>query len=750
MRRQSARFAVLCVICSMVLLVSPVMGSTALNLPNLDIRAGGPVHASVQQPDGGVVIGGSFDFINGQARSNIARFLPDGSLDPTWNPGADGEVRALAVDSSGSIYVAGTYRNIGGMDRRGLAKLSGAGAIDPAWFPFFDSWAEHHYFSAIEVGPDSRLYVSGWFDRIGGESLSLLARLELDGFGAADPHWAPNRIARDIVFDGEGHVFTDSGGFLSGSLAKISMTGNGHADPAWVPDISGGRSTRMVMGSDGYLYIAGELHGTAPHHWSSSLVRVATTGQGQVDPHWTNLEDCCVEAMAADAFGNLYLTAMLPDGGSGTSYLALARVSLADGELDHSWNPQIDPEHLSRISFLDPDDRGGLRVAGGFSQLGTEPYMGYAIVDAAASVTAGAEVHRYPIISAVVRQPGGGLVVAGAFAKANGLSRNGILRIAPGGELDEVWNPPAFPQGTVDLVSVDSTGDVYARGSFGSLAKGRSTPNIELVKVDGTGPGQVDQSWSAQMDGWLDALVIGPDDAIYIGGGFTHVNGAPRSSLAKLGSVDGAVDAVWRPATDGWVSALAIDDHGGLIVAGDFSMIGGGQRGGLARLSSTGSGALDAVWTPDAVSHVSRLAIDSQGRVYLGGSFTHVGSTQRNGLARVSGTTGALDAAWNPSPNGVVASILMGSEGGVFVGGFFSAIGGAERSFVAKLDDLSGTGLADLAWNAQSDGPVRALANAGNAAIAVGGLFNTIGGQPRGSLAALRQDADSIFSDGFE
>ncbi len=64
------------------------------SLPNLTLTSQGDVLAILRQADGSMIVGGGFQSINGQARSNIARLLPDGSLDPVWNPGIGGHRHA--------------------------------------------------------------------------------------------------------------------------------------------------------------------------------------------------------------------------------------------------------------------------------------------------------------------------------------------------------------------------------------------------------------------------------------------------------------------------------------------------------------------------------------------------------------------------------------------------------------------------------------------------------------------------------
>ena len=85
------------------------------------------------------------------------------------------------------------------------------------------------------------------------------------------------------------------------------------------------------------------------------------------------------------------------------------------------------------------------------------------------------------------------------------------------------------------------------------------------------------------------AIVIQPSDGrILVGGSFTHYNGSPAASLARLntnGSLDGRFDS-GRLAPDGGaaVLALSVDDQSRLMVGGNFNAIGDVPRPGLSRL----------------------------------------------------------------------------------------------------------------------------------------------------------------------
>src|SRR5664279_2633102 len=173
-----------------VLLPAFAAAQSVISPPIAQVFAGGKVYAIARQTDNKVIIGGDFTHVNGVARNNIARINNDGSLDATWNPGADSSVYALLLDGAGNVLVGGGFHNIGGMGRTGLAKVSlaGAGAADATWNPNADGGAV--VLALDPLGPN--VYVGGNFGNIGGHSRASIAKISLAGSGAADANWNPN------------------------------------------------------------------------------------------------------------------------------------------------------------------------------------------------------------------------------------------------------------------------------------------------------------------------------------------------------------------------------------------------------------------------------------------------------------------------------------------------------------------------------------------------------------------------------
>jgi hypothetical protein len=69
--------------------------------------------------------------------------------------------------------------------------------------------------------------------------------------------------------------------------------------------------------------------------------------------------------------------------------------------------------------------------------------------------------------------------------------------------------------------------------------------------------------------------------------------------------------------------------------------------GRVARVSTGGS--IDPTFTnPNANNIVYATAVQADGKILIGGTFTLIGATARNYIARLN-ADGTLDATWNPN-----------------------------------------------------------------------------------------------------
>mgnify|MGYP003693752243 CR=1 FL=1 len=70
------------------------------------------------QADGKILVGGNFFALGGgtgtTTRSLIGRLNPDGTVDPSFDPGANSTIFDLEVQADGKILIGGGFTTLGG------------------------------------------------------------------------------------------------------------------------------------------------------------------------------------------------------------------------------------------------------------------------------------------------------------------------------------------------------------------------------------------------------------------------------------------------------------------------------------------------------------------------------------------------------------------------------------------------------------------------------------------------------------
>jgi uncharacterized delta-60 repeat protein len=107
-------------------------------------------------------------------------------------------------------------------------------------------------------------------------------------------------------------------------------------------------------------------------------------------------------------------------------------------------------------------------------------------------------------------------------------------------------------------------------------------------------PGSVDLSFNpgSSVNGTIHCLALQSDGKILIGGVFTTVNEAVRNRVARL-NTDGSTDFDFDPGSG--ISgvntnfAMAVQSDGKIIVGGHFTAVNGTNRNRIARLNADGS-----------------------------------------------------------------------------------------------------------------------------------------------------------------
>ncbi|MBB5036309.1 choice-of-anchor D domain-containing protein [Prosthecobacter dejongeii] len=244
------------------------------------------------------------------------------------------------------------------------------------------------------------------------------------------------------------------------------------------------------------------------------------------------------------------------------------------------------------------------------------------------------------------------------------------------------------------------------------------------------------------------------DGKILIGGDFTQVGGIARNRLARL-NPDGSVDLTFDPDVTGFsdppifptdfsgVKCLMVQADGKIILGGDFTHIGGTPRNRVARLNADGT--LDTSFATGVSSDmgngmidrstVDALAQQEDGKVIIGGDFLNVERQTTHGrLARLK-TNGTLDTSFNAASTNIksVQDLECLPNGQVVVSGQFSN--------EYKVMKLNADGTRDPTFAiANVTGRVLCLHTLPEGKTLLGSGFTHINGIARSSLARLNAD----------
>lgn len=337
-------------------------------------------------------------------------------------------------------------------------------------------------------------------------------------------------------------------------------------------------------------------------------------------------------------------------------------------------------------------------------------------------------------IHATAVQPDGKILIGGEFTSVLGVSRNNLARLNADGTLDTGFT--ANSDGVVRSVAVQSDGKILVAGSF-TMIGGQTRSN--LARLDAT-TGAAD-SFAPNPNGAVNVISVQPDGKILVAGVFSgaaSIGGQARNFIARLDPATGVPDSFDPNASDS-VLTLAVQSDGKILVGGFFTSIGGQPRNRIARLDGA-TGAADS-FNPNADQPVFAIAVQQDGKILAGGGgFTSIGGQPRSGLGRLDPGTGLADS-FNPNATGFVFSIILQADEKILVGGSFTKIGGELRNRIARLD--ANTGLAD-AFNANADDSVYGITVQRDGKILVGGIFENIGGQPRSLFARLTNDTAAV------
>ena len=507
----------------------------------------------------------------------------------------------------------------------------------------------------------------------------------------------------------------------------------------------------VVVQPDGKILIGGDFTNVL----GVARNRIARLNpDGTLDTAFNPNANNTVNAIAVQADGKILAGGVFNGANSigGQTRNRIARLDATNGLAD-SFNPNAN----QTVNAIAIQEEGKILVGGTFSgvnSIGGQTRNNIARLDATNGLADSFDPNANDDVNAIAVQTDGKILAGGLFNGANsigGQTRNRIARLDPATGLADSFNPNA--NSLVRAIAVQADGKILAGGNFfGANGIGGQTRN-RIARLDAT-TGAAD-SFDPNANSVVLSIAVQADGKILAGGAFTGTNsigGQTRNFIARLDATTGLADS-FDPNADNNVFAIAVQADGKVLAGGTFTTLtpdGGATvtRNRIVRLETDGR--LDQTLNLTANGNfVSATAVQPDGKILIGGQFTSVLGVARTNIARLN-TDGTLDTVFNPNANSFVYAIAVQADGKILVGGNFSganSIGGQTRNRIARLDAT--TGQAD-SFDPNANDQIRAIVVQADGKILVGGFFsgaNSIGGQTRNHIARL--DATNGLADSF-
>jgi len=799
--------------------------------------ANGVVFAVAAQPDGKILIGGDFTNVNGVNRPRIARLNLDGSVDMTFDPGTgpSGAVRAITLQPDGKVLIGGSFTNVNGTERGRLARLDAGGALDSVFlngivganadvtaialqfdgqiivageFTIFNDVSRNRItrlyrngktdpsinfgdganelINAAVIQPDRKIVIGGRFTAYDSEPRFLLARIHGGSIAGAGSFEFSSPLYEATENAGQGLITVRRRGGTTSEVTVDYRTLAGTATPGLdYTDVSG---TLTFPESETLRTFAVPVLNDFTAEGNESVLLVLTNETGGAtlgavpEATLTIVNDDSGVGFTAASYtvnegsvaGAVLVSVNRLGATNGTARVNYATVNgTAVAGQDYTAQSGLltfDPGVILQTFSVPVADDSLIEANETFGVILTNLTGSAALSIASATVTivdndfrAGVLAFSAPaysvaesggsVVISVVRTNGSTGVVSVEYATVSGTASNGLDYVAASGLLtftDGVTNQ-TITVPILDDASVEGDEDFVVQLINPSTSTVVADPTSVVVRIvdEEFGPGSVDRTFDpgTGANGLVRSVSVQTNGMVLIGGSFTAFDGVARNYVARL-NPNGAHDLGFDPGSgpNAFVASVAAAVADQVLIAGSFSSVAGSGYNRVALLLP--GGLPDPNYRPSSEmnSAVYTMVLQPDGRALLGGAF---GQPTR-GITRLA-LDGSVDNSFVPGSgaDGAVHAIAVEQGGSVIIGGNFSTVNGEPHLRVARL---TSEGFVDTAFasGAIVAGTVFSMAIQSDGRIVVGGDFSTSAGPGRVNIARLNPDGslDTTFAVG--
>lgn len=646
-------------------------------LPTNNYFIDGNVSNSYVQADGKILVVESTTSFNSPSNISPSKLvrLDNNNLDTSFNTGSgfNGLIKDIAIQPDGKIIVVGSFTTYNGVNSRLIVRLNIDGSLDTSFtigtgFRFYLN-SNYPYASAVEVLNDGKILVGGSLASYNGQYKNSLFRLNIDG--TLDTTFTLDSSLGQ--FDLNQLVVQNDGKILIADdyLCTIKrLNADGSIDSTFynnVKFLSMGNYSyirTIILQPDGKILVGGKFF-YCNTVFTKDIARLNADGTIDMSFLCINMPDYL--NAGSDEVGRYGVGALLLEsdgkiivGGDFRKYNNIDAKGIMrlnpDLTRDFTFDSGInifDDNPTSTAAYgcvndLDRHTDGTILCSGYFFDYNNIP-----VHNIVKLLSNGNKDNSFTNIcrgfdgdANIIRfQNDGKIIIAGHFHSYDGINRNKILRLNQDGSLDTSFNvnTSAF----IDEVNspldikIQNDGKIIV-GSITKYYNGYAGGALVRLNSDGS----IDSSFNSLTfpnygySGSCSTLAIQPDGKI-LAGGLLYLNTATGKQLLRLNS-DATEDSSFQftnPLTS--VRKIALQPNGKIIVLGDLDS----SRRKIIRLLTNGDIDSSFNLAPSLLFYNNYLTFDllPDGKMLITSDSS---SLQKHAISRIN-SDGSLDTSFN-------------------------------------------------------------------------------------------------------
>ena len=252
----------------------------------------------------------------------------------------------------------------------------------------------------------------------------------------------------------------------------------------------------------------------------------------------------------------------------------------------------------------------------------------------------------------------GKIIICGYITNVNGTTRYGIAKLNSDGSLDSSFNLN-LPVGTgIRDFGLQNNNKIILAGEQGIAV----SPYINLIfrryNTDNTIDTNFNFGGSNATSNIYD-IDISNDDKIMISGSFSTFNNQQRFCLARLNQ-NGTLDATFNSynfidnGSQYSIFGVKALNDGKYIINGSFNNYNGQSSSKIAKINNDGTIDNTCNIGSGANNYIEATAIQNDGKILIGGSFTTFNNVSKNRIARLSNTILSTSVNFYENPEIIV------------------------------------------------------------------------------------------------